>query len=192
MRWLPLLVVLCGCETSVLKGLEGRWTGTILCFGGSSELNLFFTLEGEKLVGTAQTRFKSNNKAWEASGAVAKSCQEDTCRSSRDCPGAVGTDDAQSQALRACVINPVCQATCGLDAKVGSCDPCLGCTPCQVCDQCRPDWLPIRAVLHDDDASLKDPELKLWRFGEQFLKGSIRDFCPDEKALHPEVELRKS
>ena len=187
-----ILGALVGCDESILAGMEGRWRGTIVCFDGTAELTTHFTLEGDKLVGTAQTRFKDNNKSWQAKAAAASSCQEDTCRSSRDCPLGFDTGDANAGDLRQCIINPKCENRCKSgDGLVQSCDPCKNCEPCQICDKCRADWLPILLELEDQEVLVPDPKLKLWRIGSSFLKGSVRDYCANEHSLHPVVELHK-
>jgi hypothetical protein len=184
-----VFLLLAGCEESVLEGMAGRWAGTVFCFSGEGELTMHLTIEGSKLVGTGQTRFKGNNKSWKATGSAATSCIEDTCRSYRDCPFGYDTGDFRAGDLRKCIINPTCAAKC----KSGDpkCDPCQECKPCQICDRCREDWLPVNLLFEDDHVLVPDPELKLWRFGSAFIKGSIYDFCPDAKALWPVVELHK-
>lgn len=189
---LALLLFGSGCQDSELKGMEGRWTGTIYCFNGSSELSMFFTLEGSTLVGTAQIRYKDNNKDWEARGSAGGSCEDDTCRTDRDCPLGFNTGDASAGDLRKCVLNQKCKDKCVKgDTLLPGCDPCENCTPCQVCDACSTGWLPIKVVLSDEDVLIPDPQLKLWRIGTSFLKGSVFDYCPDEQSLHPVVELHK-
>jgi len=178
-----------GCDESVLKGMEGRWRGTIVCYSGTAELTTHFTLEGDNLVGTAQTRYKDNNKAWDAKAHAATSCQEDTCTSDKDCPLGFDTGDAHAGELRRCEINPKCASRC--NGATQGCDPCENCTPCQLCDRCSTSWLPVILNLSDENVLVPDPTLKLWRVGSSFLKGSVEDYCPDPLSLHPVVELHK-
>jgi len=181
-----------GCPDPELKGLEGRWAGTIYCSDGASELTMHFTLEGDNLVGTAQTRYKDNNKAWQSRGQAGTSCEDDICRSSRDCPVGFVNSDAYAGELRTCVLNQKCADRCVKgDTLLSSCDPCANCTPCQVCDACSTDWLPVKVQLSDENVLIPDPTLKLWRIGSTLLKGSIFDYCTDEQTLHPVVELNK-
>ena len=51
--------------------------------------------------------------------------------------------------------------------------------------------LPVNLEFTDEHVLVPDPELKLWRFGPEFLKGSLYNYCPDDQAWFPVVELRK-
>jgi hypothetical protein len=187
-----VVLALAACQESKLQGLEGRWDGTVICVGGTVQVTMSLSVEGNSLSGSAQTRYKDNNKQWDVKGKGATTCQEDSCHSDRDCPLGFDDGDAQAGELRKCALNPVCAQRCQTGDAGGNCDPCANCKPCQLCLNCQESWLPVLLTYADEDVLIPDPELKLWRFGDFFLKGSIVDYCPDGQTLHAEVELRKN
>jgi hypothetical protein len=186
-----LLVLLAGCQDTALEGLEGRWSGKIACFEATSDITMGLTVEGEVLVGTAQIRNKDQTTEWDIRGTPVKTCNDDICRWEQDCPSDTGE-------LRKCGVNPVCEAAvkqrpgCSGDGGSGmECDPCLNCQPCLLCEKCDPQWLPITFTFKDINVQLPDPWLKIWRYGNTFLKGTIQSFCLDEENQVPGVELSK-
>lgn len=191
---LPLL----GCKDSVLAGLEGRWEGTIQCFGQQSTLALTLSVDGDTMIGSGQTRTRDNNTNWSVRGAFATSCAEDTCTDDLDCRRGFRSGDASAGELRKCVINKLCTKNMNVDPrcskKGANCNPCDYCSPninCQVCDECREDWLPLKLTLRDEAVQLDNPEFKLWRYGDTYMRGTVLGFCADEQALHPDVQLSK-
>ena len=185
-----------GCVDSDLEGLEGRWQGTIYCYEGESDLTLGLQIEGDKLVGTAQIRAKENNTSWTVSGKATKSCEQDTCRTDKDCPSSSGEPRTCGGAVSSAEANynPVCieqmkqrNKTC----TVTTCDPCQDCLYCLRCSDCQQGWLPLQITLSDQAVIMPDPQLKLWRYSEITLRGTIEQYCTNSTTIRPEVALHR-
>jgi hypothetical protein len=187
-----------GCEDEKLAGLQGRWEGTIICYEGESDITVGLDVYGSKIEGTAHIRSRDNNTTWSVAGASTQSCKEDTCRSSKECPSEDGEprrcgpppgSSPESYYNPACVEqvknNPECQK------QGANCDPCQYCHDCMLCASCNSNWLPLKITLQDDNAILPDPWLKMWRYSEWTMVGTIAKFCANDEAMKPEVELRK-
>ncbi len=194
-----LLLFLGGCKSSEFEGLKGHWGGEIACYGVTSEINLSLSVDEDMFSGTAYIITKEVKSEWTVKGQSARSCDEDTCRTDRECPPRYTSEEGNANDLRKCILNPECEekakaaGSCGgSDAQVGGqCDPCQFCKNCRLCESCNPDWLPIHLTLSDIHVELPDPSLKLWRYSNTLLKGSIWNFCKNEETLIPEIKMEK-
>jgi hypothetical protein len=193
---LSLALPLAGCPSD-LAGLEGRWQGSIICYEGTSDLTLGLEIEGDNVVGTAQIRAKENNTAWTVSGAAVQSCEEDVCRTDKDCPSSsgeprrCGADQKGTPLYNPACIEQMKKRNPKCVAPSDSCNPCVGCLYCLKCSKCEPGWMPVQLTFEDKAVILPDPQVKLWRYTEQTLRGTIERYCADSTMLRPEVALHK-
>jgi hypothetical protein len=193
---LSLLLPLAGCPSD-LAGLEGRWQGTITCSDGTADLTMGLEIEGDNVVGTAQIRAKENNTAWSVNGVEAKGCAEDVCRTDKDCPSGsgeprrCGSDEKGTPLYNPACIEQMKKRNPKCVAPSDSCNPCIECLYCLKCSKCEPSWMPVLLTFSDKVVIRQDPQLKLWRYTEQTLRGTIERYCADTTTLRPEVALHK-
>ncbi|MCA9667880.1 MAG: hypothetical protein KC503_19915 [Myxococcales bacterium] len=161
---LALLVSAPACSGSDLKGLEGRWNGTIRCVAYTATIAMGLQVFGDALSGDAQTRNSTVTSDWKVEGAQETltrkaECPDDSCQVDSDCAGKGG-------------------GTCN---SLGLCRPCL-------VDE---SWRRVTLTIVDQDVQSPDPKLELERFGDERLTGTASGFCPDENLSTPQVTLEK-
>jgi hypothetical protein len=164
------LLLLCGCESSTLQGVEGRWAGQIICLGQTSDLTLGLTVEKSLILGSAQIRTKNSNSDFQSRGEQVDlerilECKDPSCTTDEDCASKL---DSKGEA-------PMSQCTN------------YECAPCYD----KEIWPQVQISLKDENVQIPDPVLKLWRFGDQRMEGTIERFCPDETLQTPKVKVNK-
>lgn len=156
-----------GCGSASSEALRGRWNGTIVCAGDTSDITLSLQPDGKRFIGTGTTRTKGSNATWDLRGEQREEqreeeCADDRCTTDKECVGrGPGGGNARCDVSR--------------------------CTPCRE----KKPWTRILIKLVDDNVQLPDPELDLEREGDLKLVGTVRAFCPDEQVQTPRVSLRK-
>jgi hypothetical protein len=158
------------CESSSLEGIAGRWVGKITCLGQTSDLSLSLTVENELLYGSAQIRTKDSNSDYSARGGQSETdrfmdCKESECLTTEDCSLKLNQQGEPGKSQ--------CQN--------GLCTPCFE----------NQTWSLVTLTLKDNNVQIPDPELSLWRFGNDRLEGTIKKYCPDEAIQTPQVKITK-
>lgn len=162
------------CSKAQNAGLEGRWSGTIVCANETSDVEMLLELQGTKIVGEGTTRRRGVTTSWQISGSAEtvtreRECVNDQCVSDDECVGRGAKDETTGERAN---------TTCN---EQGRCTPCV--------EEYQLDVVTV--TLGDLNSELADPVLTLERLGENQMTGGISAYCQNETVRKPTVDLNK-
>ncbi len=206
---LPALL-LAACSGSSIADLQGGWSGTVTCFGDTSEISLGILIESEHIGGSGQIRTKGSNADFALDGGQVETtrvaaCNDPFCDADDECAaklrtvGVPGTCVAEAKKVcKPCFqsndnglfecTDPSCSTDSDCAKKLTSRCVQGTCTPCYEATR----WKQVTITLRDNNSAIPDPVLTLWRYSDQRMEGTITKFCPDEDRRVPQVTVEKT